>query len=450
MGSEVLGFPPGFIWGAGTSAFQIEGGRTDGKGQSIWDTFSDQGRLQDRGDVACDHFHRWPQDVALMKELGLDAYRLSIAWTRVIPDGTGAVNQKGLDFYKRLIDGVLEAGITPWVTLHHWDLPQALQDQGGWADRSTVGAFVTYAEVIAAALGDRVSHWITQNEPWVAATLGYIEGLFAPGISDWRSGLMAGHHILLSHGQSIPAIRARSKGPHVGIALDCRPGRPASSKPEDVEASTHADGYRNRWFFDPVFGKGYPEDMVSRYRDRGRIKGLDWVHPGDLDEIATPVDFLGLNYYTSVAIKAGEEEGEPTGVAPGPNPPPGFTEMGWAVTPEALTEFLQRIHRDYWKGPIYITENGASYSDGPAEDGSIHDTRRIEYTRAHLAALAAAIHAGIPVDGYFHWSLLDNIEWLAGFSQRFGLIHVDQESLVRTPKASFGWYRDVIARNGLE
>jgi beta-glucosidase len=382
--------------------------------------------------------------------LGLDAYRMSIAWTRVMPEGTGAVNQKGFDFYKRLIDGVLEAGITPWVTLHHWDLPQALQDRGGWADRSTVDAYAAYAEVVATALGDRVSHWITQNEPWVAAVLGYIDGVFAPGVSDWRSGLMAGHHILLSHGQVIPAIRALSKDSRVGIALDCRPNVPASPNPEDVEASIHADGYRNRWFFDPVFGQGYPEDMVSRYRDMGRIDGLDWVHSGDLEAISTPIDFLGVNYYTSVAIKAGEEEGEHPGVAPGPNPPEGFTEMGWAVTPAALTEFLRRIRREYWKGPIYITENGASYSDGPGEDGSIRDTRRIEYVSAHLAALEEAIDEGIPVDGYFHWSLLDNIEWLAGFSQRFGLIHVDQETLVRTPKASFDWYRGVIARNGLE
>jgi len=444
-----MGFPPGFVWGAATSAFQIEGGRIDGKGQSIWDTFSDQGRLQDPGDLACDHYHRWPEDVALMADLGLDAYRMSIAWTRILPDGTGAINEKGLDFYQRLIDALLEAGITPWVTLHHWDLPQTLQDRGGWADRSTVDAFVTYAEVVATALGDRVSHWITQNEPWVAATLGYIEGLFAPGISDWHSGLMAGHHILLSHGRAIPAIRALSKDPQVGIALDCRPGRPTSLNPEDVEASIRSDGYRNRWFFDPVFGHGYPEDMVSRYHDMGRIDGLDWIHSRDLEVISTPVDFLGLNYYTSVAIKAGEEEGEPTGVAPGPNPPPGFTEMGWAVTPDALTDFLRRIHKEYWPGPIYITENGASYSDGPGEDGSIHDARRIEYIRDHLAAIETAIADGVPVDGYFYWSLLDNLEWVSGFSQRFGLIHVDHESQVRTSKDSFDWYRQVIARNGL-
>ena len=446
---DCMVFPPEFVWGAATSAFQIEGGRTDGKGQSIWDTFSDQGRLTDRADVACDHYHRWPEDVALMKDLGLNAYRMSIAWTRVLPDGVGNVNQKGLDFYKNLIDALLEAGITPWVTLHHWDLPQTLQDRGGWASRPTADAFVEYVGVVATALGDRVSHWITQNEPWVAANLGYAQGVFAPGISDWRQALMAGHHLLLSHGQAMPVLRSLSKKAKVGIALDCRPGGPATSRPADIDAWTHFDGYRNRWFFDPVFGRGYPDDITSNYRRTGRIDDVDWIHTGDLETIAAPIDFLGLNYYTSLALEAGEDESEDTGVAPGPNPPPGFTEMGWRVTPEALTEFLRRIHREYWQGPVYITENGASYSDGPGVDGSIHDTRRIEYVRSHLAAIESAIDEGIPVDGYFHWSFLDNLEWLAGFTQRFGLVHVDQTTLTRTPKDSFAWYRDVIARDGL-
>jgi beta-glucosidase len=444
-----MGFPTGFVWGAATSAFQIEGGRTDGKGQSIWDTFSDQGRLADRGDVACDHYHRWPEDVALMKELGLDAYRMSISWTRILPDGTGAVNQRGLDFYKKLIDGVIEAGITPWVTLHHWDLPQTLQNQGGWASRETVGAFSNYAEVVVRSLGDRVSHWITQNEPWVAAILGYAEGVFAPGVADWEASILAGHHLLLSHGQATAAIRSHSSGAKVGLALDCRPSRPASQRPEDVTAWRHFDGYRNRWFFDPIFGLGYPDDMTSRYRALGRIRDSDWIKAGDLEVISAPIDFLGLNYYTSLVIKEGQEETERTGVDPGPEPPPGFTEMGWAVTPAALTEFLGRIYKDYWQGPIYITENGASYSDGPGPDGVVRDGRRIEYLRSHLAAIEAAIDAGVPVDGYFHWALLDNLEWLAGFSQRFGLVHVDPGTMVRTPKASFEWYREVIARNGL-
>ena len=447
--SADMGFRPGFVWGAATSAFQIEGGRIDGKGQSIWDTFSDKGLLHDRGDLACDHYHRWPQDVALMSELGLDAYRMSIAWTRVLPDGTGAINHKGLDFYQRLIDAVLEAGITPWVTLYHWDLPQMLQDVGGWAARETVDAFLEFTDVVVGALGDRVGHWITHNEPWVAAILGYAAGMFAPGIRDWGQALMAGHHLLLSHGQSMAVIRSRVQGSRIGIALDCRPSRPSSPGAGDVDAWKHFDGYRNRWFFDPVFGRGYPDDMISRYRDMGRLSDLDWIRPGDLDVISSPIDFLGINYYTSSVISSGGEEDENSGVGPGPDPPPGFTETGWAVTPESLTEFLIRIRTEYWKGPIYITENGASYSDGPGADGVVNDPRRIDYLRGHLAAIESAIDAGVQVDGYFYWSLLDNLEWLAGFSQRFGLIHVDKETMVRTPKASFHWYRDVIARNGL-
>jgi beta-glucosidase len=385
-----------------------------------------------------------------MADLGLGAYRMSIAWTRILPEGKGSINRAGLDFYNRLIDAVLEAGMTPWVTLHHWDLPQALQNQGGWASRATVSAFVQYAEVVATALGDRVEHWITQNEPWVAAILGYAEGVFAPGLRDWQAGLMAAHHLLLSHAESMPVIRAHSENAKIGIALDCRPSRPASLSPENVAAWRHFDGYRNRWFFDPVFGRGYPDDMVATYRKMGRIKNLDWIKPGDLNAIASPIDFLGLNYYTSLVIKAGEQEGEHTGVAPGPNPPPGYTEVGWPITPAALTEFLLRIQKEYWAGPIYITENGAAYSDGPGPDGAIHDSRRIEYLTGHFAAIETAIAEGVAVDGYFHWSLLDNLEWLSGFSQRFGLIHVDHETLVRTPKDSYDWYRQVIARNGLQ
>lgn len=441
-------FPEGFVFGAATSAYQIEGGRIDGKGQSIWDTFSDQGRLRDRGDVACDHYHRWPEDVALMKKLGLDGYRMSIAWTRVLPDGTGSINQKGIDFYKKLIDRILEAGITPWVTLYHWDLPQVIQDKGGWADRSSVDAFVNYSEVIAMALGDRVNHWITHNEPWVAAVLGHIDGEFAPGLADWDTGLRAGHHILLSHGRALDVLREYSTGSAVGISLDCRPARPATDSPEDVAAWRHFDGYRNRWFFDPVFGRGYPEDMVEDYRRIGRIADMEWIHSGDLETISSPIDFLGLNYYTSLVIAAGQEEGEHTGISPGPNSPPGFTEMGWPIRPESLTKYLHHIHKEYWQGPIYITENGASYSDGPGSDGEIHDTRRIAYFDAHLRAIEQAIDGGVPVGGYFHWTLIDNVEWVSGFSQRFGLIYFDQTTGERTPKESFDWYRRLIAQNG--
>jgi beta-glucosidase len=430
--------PSGFTWGAATSAYQIEGGRTDGKGQSIWDTFSDQGRLSNAGDVACDHYHRWEQDIRLMADLGLSAYRMSVAWTRVIPDGIGEVNQKGLDFYRRLIDGLLEVGVQPWVTLFHWDLPQALEDQGGWPERSTVDAFRRYAEVVASALGDRVKNWITINEPWVAATLGYIEGVFAPGRSDWTEGLAAGHHLLLAHGQAVPVIRALSDGANVGIAIDCRPSTPATQSPADEAAWQHFDGFRNRWYFDPVAGRGYPEDMVHTYRERGRWDD-SLVHSGDLDLIATPLDFLGVNYYTAIEVSAGREETERTGVDPGPNPPEGYTEMGWKIVPSALTEFLVRLNNDYHPTSLVVTENGASYSE-PHDD-----QRRIDYLSAHLDAVKDAIERGVPVDGYFVWSLLDNLEWISGFSQRFGLIHIDFDTLIRTPKKSFDWYRRRIA-----
>ncbi|MGQ0847589.1 MAG: GH1 family beta-glucosidase [Actinomycetota bacterium] len=438
--------PPDFTWGVATSAYQIEGGRTDGKGQSIWDTFSDQGRLMDRGDTTCDHYHRWPEDVALMTELGVNAYRFSVAWTRVLPDGIGAVNHKGLDFYRRLIDALFEAGITPWLTVYHWDLPQALQDRGGWANRATVDAFSRYTEVLAEAFGDRVKRWITHNEPWVATVLGHIEGVFAPGLTDWGNGLTAGHHILLSHGRAVPIIRALSPGAEIGIALDCRPSTPASDRLSDIAADVHFDGFRNRWFFDPVFGKGYPDDMVENYVGRGRTD-MSFARPGDLEAIGVPIDFVGINYYTSIEIAAGGEESESGLVAPGPNPPRGYTEMGWEITPAALTGFLRRVSDQYRPARIVITENGASYSDGPSTDRKIHDSRRIEYLRAHVDATRQAIGHGVSVAGYFVWSLLDNLEWTSGFSQRFGLVHVNHATQVRTPKDSFYWYRDLIGGN---
>jgi len=425
-----VNLPP--VLGAATSAFQIEGGREDGKGQSIWDTFSDEGRLADRGDTACDHYHRYQEDVDLLK--GFDAYRMSIAWTRVLPEGTGEVNQKGLDFYRRLIDELLDSGVDPWVTLFHWDLPQALQDRGGWANRETVDAFVRYAEVVVEALGDRVKNWISHNEPWVYATLGHIEGVFAPGITDWQTGLAVAHHVLLSHGKAVPVLKER--GGSVGPALDCRPSRPAT--PDDEAANTHFDGFRNRWYFDPVFGKGYPADIEETYRELGRWDG-SLVQAGDLDTIATPIDFLGINYYTSIEIRAGSEESEVGKVAPGPGPPPGYTEMGWEITPAALTEFLQRVDREYSPASIVITENGASYSDG------VEDQRRIDYLQQHLDAVSVARDSGVPVDGYFVWSLMDNLEWVSGFTQRFGLIDVDFDTQVRSPKASYHWYRNLIA-----
>lgn len=449
-------FPDDFTWGVSTSAYQIEGAvAEDGRAPSIWDTFSHTpGKIlnDETGDVATDHYHRYREDVALMAELGVTGYRFSIAWPRVIPDGSGDVNLAGLDFYQRLVDELLENGIEPWPTLYHWDLPQALQDRGGWEQRETVDAFVRYADVTSSALGDRVSHWITHNEPWVASFLGYLEGFHAPGVQDWGSALAAAHHIMLSHGRAVPVIRANSPGAEVGVALDTRPVVPASDDPADVQATRHFDGFRNRWFFDPIFGRGYPADMVGAYHERGRVPsdGLPFVQPGDLAEISTPIDFLGLNYYTSLRTASGQEETEDNGVAPGPNPPPGFSEMGWESTPDALTAYLVRIYDEYRPPKIVITENGASYSDGPDSDGRIRDDRRIAYLREHIGAVAAAIEEGVPVAGYMEWSFLDNYEWAYGYSQRFGVVWVDFETLERKPKDSFYWYQRVIASNGAE
>ncbi len=445
MGTE---FPDGFTWGVATSAYQIEGGRyQDGKGESIWDRFADTGRMPSSGDVACDHFHRWREDIALMAELGVTAYGFSTAWTRIIPDGYGDVNQAGLDFYGRLVDELLRNGIAPWLTLYHWDLPQALEDRGGWLNRETVDHFVRYADVVSRALGDRVKHWITHNEPWVAAHLGYGIGVFAPGISDFGSALTAGHHLLLSHGRAVPAIRSNSSAAQLGIALDCRPSRPASDDPEDVATNRVHDGFRNRWFFDPVFGKGYPADVTALCDERQVFKdaGLPFLRAGDLDEIAEPVDFLGLNYYTSVEIRAGDEDGMEVVLPAGPDQPAGYTEMGWEITPEALTSYLGHLHSEYAPAAIVITENGASYSAGPASDGVVRDLKRIDYLDDHIRAAGEALDAGVPVAGYFVWSFLDNLEWVTGYGQRFGLVWVDYATGQRIPKESYHWYRRVIA-----
>ena len=437
-------FPEHFTWGVATSAYQIEGGREDGKGESIWDRFAVDGNLGDTGDVACDHYHRYPEDIDLMQELGVDAYRFSLAWTRILPEGSGAVNERGLDYYRRLIERLRGAGITPWVTLYHWDLPQALEERGGWPARATVDAFVEYTEVVVDALGDGVDHWITHNEPWVASMLGYREGVFAPGERSWRTALAAAHHLLLSHGRAVDVIRSALPDAVVGIALDCRPSRPASDDPTDVAAHRHFDGFRNRWFFDPVFGRGYPADVLETYEALGRID-RSMIHDGDMGVIARPIDFLGLNYYTSLDVSAGHEESEDTGVPPGAPARDGYTEMGWAITPDAFRDYLVHLGERYNPKAIVITENGASYSDGPDESGGVDDRRRIAYLQAHIAAVDEARRAGARVDGYFVWSLLDNLEWTAGFSQRFGIVWVDHQTQQRVPKASFDWYRDLIA-----
>jgi beta-glucosidase len=440
-----------FVWGVATSAYQIEGSpRADGAGESIWDRFvTVPGTILhgEDGQVACDHYRRLAEDVRLMADLGVDGYRFSIAWTRVVPDGDGPVNPAGLGFYDRLVDELLAAGITPYPTLYHWDLPQSLQDRGGWPARDTAHAFAAYASVVGEVLGDRVTTWMTHNEPWVSTYVGHLYGVFAPGLQDWGAALAAGHHILLSHGLAVDALRAAIPRARVGIALDCRPCAPASDDPADLAAARHFDGFRNRWFFDPVFGRGYPDDVLETFRTRGRFAGdlPDAVRPGDLDTIAAPTDFVGLNYYTALEIRDGADETEDTGVAPGTRAPEGHTEMGWPNRPEALTAFLRRIQAEYAPAAIFITENGASYGDGPDATGRIADVRRIAYLRDHVAAVDAARATGVPVEGYFLWSLLDNFEWTSGYSQRFGIVWVDHATGRRLPKDSYHWYRDQIA-----
>jgi beta-glucosidase len=439
-------FPSGFLWGTATAAYQIEGAwDEDGKGESIWDRFSHTpGNVQDgdRGDVACDHYRRWRDDIALMRELGLQAYRFSISWPRVLPKGVGAVNQAGLDFYDRLVDGLLEAGITPFVTLYHWDLPQVLQDKGGWANRASAAAFAHYADVVSRRLGDRVKNWITHNEPWCTSFLGYWVGVHAPGIRNGPA-LLAAHHVLLSHGQAVPVLRANSPGAHVGITLNFSPAHPASDSEDDRAAARRYDGFFNRWFLDPLYGRGYPADMIELYGSMAPK-----IPDGDLETIAAPTNFLGVNYYNREVIR--DDPGAPPLRTASVRPEGEYTAMDWEVYPDALCELLMRLHRDYAPGRLYVTENGAAYDDMVAPDGGVHDERRTRYLARHFAAAHAAIAEGVPLAGYFVWSLMDNFEWAYGYSKRFGVVYVDYPTQRRVAKDSALFYRDVIARNGLE
>jgi beta-glucosidase len=450
-------FPPDFVWGAATSSYQIEGAaREDGRGESIWDRFSRApGKIEDgtNGDVACDHYHRHPEDVALMKSLGLRAYRFSIAWPRVLPSGRGARNERGIDFYSRLVDELLAAGITPFATLYHWDLPQLLQDEGGWANRETAHAFVEYTDAITRRLGDRVKHWITHNEPWCAGMLSHQVGLHAPGTKDWKIALAASHHLLLSHGLAVPVVRANSAGAEVGITLNFTPSVPASSSAADHDAHRHFDGYFNRWFLDPVLGRRYPADMVADYTAAGHLplEGLPANRPGDLEIIATPCDFLGVNYYTrhvARSDKIPESLNQPRTVHVAPRSE--HTDMGWEVHPDGLFELLLRIHLAYGPIKMYVTENGASYATEPGPDGRVRDEARVRFLRDHFRAAHQALASGVSLAGYFVWSLLDNYEWDRGYRQRFGIVHVDYATQRRTPKDSALFYRTVIAENAVE
>ncbi len=445
-------FPEGFVWGSATSSYQIEGAvDDDGRGESIWDRFAKTAsHIEDgsSGSGACDHYHRWRDDIRLMQELGHRAYRFSVAWPRICPNGRFPVNEKGLDFYSRLVDGLLDAGITPYPTLYHWDLPQALEDEGGWANRATAEAFAEYANVVSRRLGDRVKHWITHNEPWCASMVAYEKGIHAPGLRDGRRALAASHHLLLSHGWAVEVIRASSPGSEIGITLNLSPMVAASPRAEDADARRHHDGYMNRWFLDPIFRGEYPADMVRDYvaNDYLPREGLTFVRPTDLRVIAAPTDFLGLNYYSRSVLRSGGPGAEPVVVVPdAPR-----TEMGWEVYPEGMFETLMRVHLEYGPPKIYVTENGASYSDGPDSKGRVADAKRVSFLREHLRSAHRAIEQGAPLKGYFVWSLLDNFEWQHGYTQRFGITWVDYVTQRRIPKDSALWYRSVIAQNAID
>lgn len=449
---SVRRFPDGFLWGASTSAAQIEGSvDADGRARSIWDTFSDTpGRIADGSTpaVACDHYRRWVDDVELMKTLGLTAYRFSIAWPRVLPEGTGAVNDKGLDFYDQLVDGLLDAGIQPFATLYHWDLPQVVQDRGGWAARDTVDAFVAYADAVSARLGDRVTSWTTHNEPWCIAHLGHHDGEHAPGTKDPLVGLTVAHHVLLSHGAAVPVIRANAPTAEVGIVLNLVPGECTEDSPAGRNVVRSFDGFFNRWYLDPLYRGCYPADVIEDRVQQGDLPSarLPFLRDGDLEVISTPTDFLGLNYYTRAVFDVGSH-GEPVAVETGT--PEERNDMGWEDHPPGLLRTLVRLHEDYAVGRIYVTENGGAWPDAPDAEGRIRDHRKIRYLHGHLHAAMDAIDKGVPLHGYFGWSLLDNWEWAHGYPMRFGFHWVDYETQERIVKDSGLWYRDVIARHGL-
>jgi beta-glucosidase len=436
-------FPDHFWWGAATSAYQIEGAPdADGKGESIWDRFTHlPGKIEDgtNGDVACDHYRLWADDLDVIASIGLRAYRFSIAWPRVIPTGRGRVNAAGLDFYDRLVDGLLARGVEPFVTLYHWDAPAALEDAGGWPARDIVDAFADYTDVVTGRLGDRVTHWTTLNEPWVSSFMGYAQGLMAPGVANHARALAAAHHLLLAHGRSVEVIRSNVTEAKVGLALNLAPIYPASDSEDDIAAARRFDGYLNRWFLDPLFRGDYPADLAARWAPE-----MPTIEPGDHATIAAPLDFLGVNYYTREVVRHEPGSGA-VDTAATRVPGAVLSMMGWETYPPGLSEVLRRLHREYEVPSLIVTENGVAES---GEDGGIDDRARIAYIRDHLLEVGEAIDDGVPVDGYFVWTLMDNFEWFKGYVPQFGLVHVDRTTLARTPKQSARWYRSVIESGG--
>ncbi|HEV2590519.1 MAG TPA: GH1 family beta-glucosidase [Gaiellaceae bacterium] len=438
-------FPRDFVWGAATASYQIEGAANeDGRGESVWDRFAaTPGRVRngDSGAVACDFYHRYSHDIRLMQELGIDAFRFSIAWPRVLPEGRGTVNEKGLDFYDRLVDELLANGITPFATLFHWDTPQVLDEEGGWPSRGIIEPFCEYVEAVSARLGDRVQHWITHNEPWVVAWVGHGWGHHAPGRTSDKEALAAAHHLLLSHGRAVEILRRNAPDAAVGITLNLDYVYAASNDPADGAAVRWVDGLHNRWFLDPIFKGSYPADMLEAWAE-----SMPEVHDGDLATIAAPIDFLGVNNYTSPLVAADETGGRSEIVR---RADVDRTDMGWEVVPDGLHDLLVRLDREYGPKSIYVTENGCAYADVRGHDGQVEDPERQAYLAAYIDAAGRAIEAGVPLRGYFTWSLLDNFEWAWGYWKRFGLIYIDYATLERVPKGSFYWYRDFIAAQRL-
>ena len=450
-------FPADFLWGAATASYQIEGAvAADGRSPSIWDVFSRQpGAVAngDTGDVACDHYHRYREDVAIMSSLGLRSYRFSVAWPRVQPDGRGPANQAGLDFYKRVLDELQNAGIEPWVTLYHWDLPQALEDAGGWPNRDTAERFAEYAAIVHKELGDRVRFWTTLNEPWVSAMLGYHNGVHAPGRREPAAALASVHHLLLGHGLATSALRSQNRSATVGITLNLAATSPATDAPADLDAARRIDGLANRLYLDPILLGRYPEDVVA---DVAALSDFSFVRDGDLETISAPIDLLGINYYTTNVVAA------PDGSPPDPGSPHPAAEdvrhlgrgapktaMGWEIDPDGLFRTLKMVSDNYPAVPLYVTENGAAFDDEIGPDGTVDDPDRVAYFDSHLRACHRAIAAGVPLRGYFAWSLLDNFEWAFGYAKRFGLVFVDYRTQRRIPKTSARFYADVISRNEL-
>jgi beta-glucosidase len=459
-GSAVT-FPPDFLWGAATAAYQIEGAANeDGRAPSIWDTFSHTpGQVIEghTGDVACDHYHRFRDDVRLMARLGLKSYRFSVSWPRVQPAGSGRANQQGLDFYRRLVDELLANDIEPWLTLYHWDLPQTIEDAGGWPARDTAARFAEYAALTHSALGDRVRYWTTLNEPWCSAFLGYGSGTHAPGVRDGAAAVRAAHHLMLGHGLAVRAMRAARPDHELGITLNLYPVSPQTESPGDLDAARRIDGLANRFFLDPVLLGEYPADVVADLRE---VTDFEHVHDDDLAVISTPLSVLGINYYSRNVVAAPRDGVAPEPYRRAPSSWPGsekvrfvtrgvpVTDMGWEIDAPGLVETLQRVHRDYPDVPLAVTENGAAFVDRLV-DGVVDDPDRVAYFDSHLRACHEAIASGVPLRGYFVWSLMDNFEWAWGYTKRFGMIYVDYDSQLRIPKSSARWYAEVIRRNGL-